>query len=150
LIIVAGVLIKKFPSYTDAIDLVCSMKLTPNFGNSTGPNDDVETFINTIESAYPSTDEYGEDDLGIMWGHKQLGGWKDHITSWQAVGTTETALRLIASILKTYEVARQLVPDGGGRFISECFLQEITEHLWILWKEAGGVRQLLCFMTTLT
>jgi hypothetical protein len=106
-------------------------------------------FIETIESADPNSGGFEEDDLGVSWGHNQFRGWRDQLSSWQAIGTPDTAYRLIASILQTCSVARELCKKEEAarrkndqdalRYLSDSYLQEITEHLWHLWTTAGGV-----------
>ncbi|KAM6497536.1 hypothetical protein JOM56_005639 [Amanita muscaria] len=141
-------LAKRYPSYTAAIDLVKSLDLDSTVCGSTIA-ESVESFIRGVELADPRSQEYEEDDLGASWGHYQFRGWREMLPTWQAIGPPENARRLIAAILKTCTVARALCHDlemserkiGSLTisYLSDNYLEQITEWLWELWKQAGGV-----------
>ena len=127
-----------------------ALEQNPTFrSNSDEPSFGVLEFIKYIDHAEPTSFEFEEDDLGVSWGHKQFQGWRKQLTSWQAIGTPDTACHLIASILQTCSVARELCQEeeasrhknnlGSIQYLSDSYLREITEHLWHLWKMAGGV-----------
>lgn len=112
-------------------------------GGATAP--DVESLICRIESADPNT-ETDEDNLGSQWGHKQFANWKTPLRSWNAIGSPETACRLIAAVIKTAKVSRQLCQLAGGSpagCLADCYLQEMGEVLWDLWKKSDAVSKVL-------
>ncbi|KIL64668.1 hypothetical protein M378DRAFT_11249 [Amanita muscaria Koide BX008] len=140
------ILNKRYPTYTAAAELLRSMDLNPTFSTGTAPEpESVNYFIENIESANPHSLAYEEDDLGACWGHHQFQGWRQKLgNDW--VGS-ENAQRLIAGVLKTCIVARNLchtiemdAKRKGQKFsyLSDTYLEQITEHLWELWKAAGG------------
>ncbi|KAM6488987.1 hypothetical protein JOM56_014836 [Amanita muscaria] len=143
-----SILAKRYPSYTAAIDLVKSLDLDSTVGRSIIA-ESVELFIRGVELADPRLQEYEEDDVGVSWGHYQLRGWREILPNWQAIGSPENARRLIAAVLKTCRVARALCHDlemserkiGSQTisYLSDNYLEQITEWLWELWKQAGGV-----------
>ncbi|KAM6489707.1 hypothetical protein JOM56_014730 [Amanita muscaria] len=130
-----------------AIDLVKSLDLDSTVCGSTIA-ESVESFIRGVELADPRSQEYEEDDLGASWGHYQFRGWREMLPTWQAIGPPENACRLIAAILKTCTVACALCHDlemserkiGSLTisYLSDNYLEQITEWLWELWKQAGG------------
>ncbi|KAM6489116.1 hypothetical protein JOM56_015430 [Amanita muscaria] len=142
-----SILAKRYPSYTAAIDLVKSLDLDSTVGRSIIA-ESVELFIRGVELADPRLQEYEEDDVGVSWGHYQLRGWREILPNWQAIGSPENARRLIAAVLKTCRVARALCHDlemserkiGSQTisYLSDNYLEQITEWLWELWKQAGG------------
>ena len=104
---------------------------------------EVELLICRIESADPNV-EADEDNLGPQWGHKQFAGWKTLLQSWDAIGSPETARRLIAGVIKTARVSRQLcrlMGDVPAACLADCYLREMGEVLWDLWKKSGGVSE---------
>ncbi|KAM6493574.1 hypothetical protein JOM56_011708 [Amanita muscaria] len=133
-----------------AIDLVKSLDLDSTVGRSIIA-ESVELFIRGVELADPRLQEYEEDDVGVSWGHSQLRGWREILPNWQAIGSLENARRLIAAVLKTCRVARALCHDlemserkiGSQTisYLSDNYLEQITEWLWELWKQAGGYIQ---------
>jgi len=127
------------------------MELNPTFTNIPMA-ETVKHFIDGIESADPLSSDFDEDDLGVSWGHRQFQGWNATISSWEAIGSPQGACRLIAAILKTCRVARELCRDleainkAEGKttsYLSDMYLEQITEHLWDLWIVAGGVRSIV-------
>ena len=123
------------------INLLKSMEGHPSFGGGvTSP--DVELLINQIESADPNT-ETNEDNLGVQWGHEQFKNWRAPLTSWAAIGYPGMARRLIAAMVKTAKVSRQLCQLKGemppNTCLADCYLQEAGELLWDLWVKANGV-----------
>jgi hypothetical protein len=87
--------------------------------------------------------DYSEDDTNAQWGHKQLSGtWKGILTDWDAVGCCDIATRLLAALLKTCRVARYICSERRIRatsYLADMYLDQIIDHLWELWKAAGGV-----------
>ena len=145
---ILAILCKKYPLLTDAYDLLAALDQNPNFGSSSSTAE-VDQFIDSVDMAKPNLINYEEDDLDVSWGHKQFRGWRAILPSWAAIRTPGTACRLIASLLKTCIVAHELCRDeeadrlscgkDGLTYLSDAYLQEITSHLWGLWRSAGGV-----------
>jgi hypothetical protein len=113
---------------------------------------DVEFLIHRIETADPN-DETNEDNLGAQWGHAQFANWRVPLTSWEAVGSPGIARRMLAAIIKTANVSRQLCKLNGessSACLADCYLREAGQVLWGLWKKSGGVSHSLPFSCTLT
>lgn len=118
------------------------MEAHPHFGNAT-PSTAVLQLIEIVETANPNSSDFSEDDINAQWGHKQLSGsWKGVLTDWDAVGSSDIAIRLLAALLKTCRVARFICSERRVKatsFLSDMYLDQIVDHLWKLWKDAGGV-----------
>ena len=117
------------------------MRLAESFGHG-ATTSEVKLLIHRIETADPNG-ETNEDNLGAQWGHAQFANWRAHLTLWEAVGSPEIARRLLAAIIKTVNVSRQLRKLNGepspGACLAECYLREVGQVLWDLWKKSGGV-----------
>ncbi|KDQ52870.1 hypothetical protein JAAARDRAFT_197937 [Jaapia argillacea MUCL 33604] len=61
-----------FPALNDATELLKAIKLTPDFGPSTAPSDDVAAFIEQLETADPNSPHLSENDDNELWGHHQF------------------------------------------------------------------------------
>lgn len=124
------------------------MHSSPDF-KSTNPSQEVLDFINRIEKADPNSPDFSADNSNETWGHYQFTGGsltcRSVLKSWDCIGNTETARRLIAAAIKTCKVARHIcfhrgvTPTGG--YLSDIYLDQTIEIIWSLWKEAGGVRK---------
>jgi hypothetical protein len=122
------------------------MEINPTFSN-VPMADAVKHFIDGIQSADPLSSDFDEDDLGVSWGHRQFQGWNAKLSSWDAIGSPENACCLVAAVIKTCRVARELCRDLEAKnlakgyttsYLSDMYLEQITERLWDLWKAAGG------------
>jgi hypothetical protein len=123
-----------------AQDLIVSMNINPMF-SSGAITENVELFIQGIETADPNSPGFDEDDLGVSWGHHQFRDWRGVLATWEVVGSSENAWRLIAAIIKTCCVVRELCQDlemqnkSKGQvtmYLSDAYLEQITEQLWEL------------------
>jgi len=121
------------------------MEATPDFKLGPTPTHTLD-FISRIETANPSG--VSEDESGSNWGHYQFTAGSMTITtvlqSWESVGSTEVACRLIASTIKTCKVARHICFERGIKpsgYISDAYLENLIDVLWKLWTDAGGVSQ---------
>ena len=80
-----------------------------------------------------------------------IANFRAALSSWEAIGSPENACHLIAAVIKTCRVARELCRDleannqakgSTNSYLGDMYLGQITEHLWDLWKAAGGVRSM--------
>jgi hypothetical protein len=98
------------------------------------------SFIMEIEAADPN-DEADEEENGLNWGHRlyshKLG---NIITSWEDVGNTQVARRLITAVIKTCKQARHVCAKLGvsGSYISDSYLDRTIDILRESWKEGGN------------
>lgn len=127
------------------LDLLKAMKDQPNFGDGQ-PSGELLQFIERIENADPNSEDLSEDDTNASWGHYQLtaGNLKltTVLTSWATTGGPPTACKLITVIIQTCKVARHLCFTRGidvGSYLSDIYLDNALDRLWMLWREAGGV-----------
>ncbi|KAF8900455.1 hypothetical protein CPB84DRAFT_1778961 [Gymnopilus junonius] len=118
----------EFPQLQIAQDLLNSMKACPNFRPS-DPND------TTID----------EDNKGVSWGHYQFTAGSmtcsSVMKSWEDIGSTTTACKLIAAAIRTCKVARYVCEKlqvTTASYISDTYLERVIETLWDLWKQAGA------------
>jgi hypothetical protein len=61
------------------------------------------------------------------------------MTSWEAIGNTDTACKLIAAAIRTCKVARYVCEKMNIRassYISDVYLGRVVETLWDLWTLA--------------
>jgi hypothetical protein len=135
----------KFPSIRHAINLLKVMEANPNF--RAGTTLILTTnFLSRIESASPSAPDLSEDDTGISWGHHQFTSRsmtiKSILTSWESVGSTVMAGKLIAAGIKTCKVARHICFDNGittSSYLADAYLSNMVDQLWDMWTAAGRV-----------
>ncbi|KAF8218510.1 hypothetical protein L208DRAFT_1373938 [Tricholoma matsutake] len=125
-----------FPSIPRATDLLSTME--ENVAFKRGPTLMLTMdFLSQVENADPYVADLSEDDSGPSWGHSQFTSGNMTLTSvlqsWESIGSTETACRLIAASIKTCKITT-------GSYLSDAYLQNLIEVLWTLWKKAGGVR----------
>jgi hypothetical protein len=130
-----------------AIDLLNAMEQNPDFKRGATPHL-TTTFLLRIENADPNSLDISEDDSGSNWGHLQFTGGamtiRSVLTSWECVGSTETARELIAAAIKTCKVARNFCYQRNiqtSSYLSDAYLQEMVEKVWMLWNQTGGVRR---------
>jgi len=90
------------------VDLLDAMQKHPDF-KSGNPSSTFTQFLSRIENADPNSPEVKEDDSNESWGHYPFAGANMTIStvllSWDDVGNTATACRLIAAAIKTCKVA---------------------------------------------
>jgi hypothetical protein len=128
-----------------AINLLQAMEANPEFGRGLMPTPTTE-FLSRLENADPADADLSEDDSGPSWGHCQFTGgamtMKSVLTSWQSIGSTSMACKLIAATIKTCKVARHICFKQGIKtttYLADCYLTNLIEELFTLWKDAGGV-----------
>jgi len=144
-----AILLEDFPQIKVAQDLLNSMKACPDF-RSLPPSDDLKAFLARIEEADPNDTTMDEDNKGVGWGHYQFTAGSmtcaSVMKSWEDIGNTDTARRLIAAAIRTCKVARYVCEKMNIKvtsYISDMYLERIIETLWNLWKLAGAVSSLL-------
>jgi hypothetical protein len=62
--------------------------------------------------------------------------------SWEDIGNTKTARKLIAATIRTCKIARYICEKSNitaTSYISDNYLERVIETLWELWKGAGAV-----------
>lgn len=116
-------------------------------GNSSfqlgAPSTEVINFLNLVETADPNSPDISEDDKNDSWGHHSLSGSTSLLASWNNIGNTAIACRLIAAAVKTCKVARhicfikQINPSG---YLADIYLSNIVESLWKSWSTAVGIK----------
>jgi hypothetical protein len=121
------------------------MEANPDFKRGVTPILTTD-FLSRIENADPNAPDTSEDNSGPGWGHHQFTSGNMTITtvlkSWDCVGSTEIACKLIAVTIKTCQVARHLCFEKGlnpNSYLSDVYLQNLVEVLWTIWNNAGGV-----------
>lgn len=134
-----------FPQLNFAQDLLDSMKAFPNF-QSSPPSTNLNLFLTRIEKADPNDATIDEDNKGVGWGHYQFTAGSmtcaSVMTSWEDIGNTNTAYKLIAAAVRTCKVARYVCTKlniTATSYISDMYLGRVIETLWDLWKLAGAV-----------
>jgi hypothetical protein len=135
----------EFPSIRHAIDLLKAMEANSSFGAGATPILTTD-FLSRIESASPAAPNLSEDDTGASWGHHQFTNGtmtiKSVLTSWESVGSTAMARKLIAAGIKTCKVARHICFNNGistSSYLADAYLSNVIGQLWDLWIAAGGV-----------
>jgi hypothetical protein len=97
-----------FPSIPHATDLLGAMEEDVAFKHRPTPMLTMD-FLLRIENADPYVADLSEDDSGLSWGHSQFTSGNMTLTSvlqsWESIGSTEMACRLIAASIKTCKVA---------------------------------------------
>ena len=148
----AAILTSKFPSLLNAPDLIHSMHTQPSFKQ--GPtSENVATLLAHLQYADPGAPDIDEDNSCLGWGHDLFtaGGITPTscLTSWQNVGSVDTALKLVAAALKTCQEAHMMYMNAKvpktNRFVSNIYLQQTLEYLEKCWVGAGGVCNLFPF-----
>jgi hypothetical protein len=134
----------QFPRLENGPNLLNSMQLAPLFGGGS-PSTAVTTLLHAIGTADPKSGAFSDDDLGRSWGHAQFKDWREALKTWQDVGSPEIACQLIAAMIKTTQVARALCCEERNKqsspilYLSDSQLELLTDQLWTLWRDAGGV-----------
>jgi hypothetical protein len=99
--------------------------------------------------------DINEDNACHSWGHYQFTvgdlNLSSCLTTWQDIGSIDTAFKLVAVALKTCQEAcmmctRAKVPKTN-RFLSDTYLKKMLEHLENCWVDTGGV--CICFFSLL-
>jgi hypothetical protein len=79
-------------------------------------SDNVATLLAHLQCADPGSPDIDEDNVCLGWGHDQFtaGGITPTscLTSWQNVGSIDTAFKLVAAGLKTCQEARCYAQTG--------------------------------------
>jgi hypothetical protein len=121
------------------------MKAFPDF-QSSPPSTNLNLFLTRIEKADPNDATIDEDNKGVGWGHYQftagLMTCASVMTSWEDIGNTNIAYKLIAAAVRTCKVARYVCTKlniTATSYISDMYLGQVIETLWDLWKLAGAV-----------
>jgi hypothetical protein len=147
-------LTQEFPSICRGIDLLRAMEAHPDFGAGTTPIL-TSTFLSRIEDSDPADPNLSEDDTGSSWGHYQFTSGsmriKSVIQSWECVGSTATACKLIAAALKTCKVARHICFEqkiNTTSFLADAYLSNLIDELYDVWVKAGGVLSLTTISAT--
>ncbi|KAF8958020.1 hypothetical protein BDZ97DRAFT_1924045 [Flammula alnicola] len=61
--------------------------------------------------------------------------------SWEDIGNTDTARKLIAAAILTYKVVRYVCEQTKittSSYISDTYFERVIEMLWDLWKVVGA------------
>lgn len=118
------------------------MKACPDFQSSL-PSSNLKLFLTRIEKADPNDTTIDEDNKGASWGHYQFTAGSmtcaSVMTSWEAIGNTDTACKLIAAAIRTCKVARHVCEKTNIRassYISDVYLGRVVKTLWDLWTLA--------------
>lgn len=128
------------------------MAATPDFGSSE-PSEVATAFLDRISDADPNSATFDEDNTADQWGHLQYTAGSMTINTalqtWNCVGNTTMACKLIAAALKTCQVARLICHNKGimaKSYLSDVYLERLVERLWELWKLAGGVSTFAAYL----
>jgi hypothetical protein len=112
-----------------------------------GPAPSLTTsFLSRLENSVPTDPSLSEDDTGPSWGHYQFTSGsmtiKSVIRSWDCVGTTTIACKLIAAAVKICKVARHICFEQNintTSFLADVYLSNLIDELCDVWVGAGGV-----------
>ncbi|KAM6491607.1 hypothetical protein JOM56_012999 [Amanita muscaria] len=126
-----------FPNHDAALALLQSFKAQPKFV-ANDPSESLMNLIKETEGADPN-DELDEDENGLNWGHRIFSHRLGNL-SWQDIGSTVVACRLIAAIVKTCKQARHACAKLGirGSYISDSYLDRVIDILREKWDEQGS------------
>jgi hypothetical protein len=105
------------------------------------------SFLSRLENSVPTDPSLSEDDTGpSSWGHYQFTSGsmtiKSVIRSWDCVGTTTIACKLIAAAVKICKVARHICFEQNintTSFLADAYFSNLIDELCGVWVEAGGV-----------
>jgi hypothetical protein len=131
---------RDFPDITSAADLLKSMQNQASFQLG-APSPEIIGLLERLELADPNSPDISEDDKNQSWGHCQFSGSSSMLTSWDGIGNTGIACRLIAATIKTCKVARHVCFLNGinaTTFLSDAYLSNIIEALWKSWSDTVG------------
>lgn len=141
-----AILSQDFPHIKAASDLLDSMKACPDF-RAAAPSADLKNFLERIETADPNDNAIDEDNKGVSWGHHQFTAGSltcgSVMKSWEDIGNTNTARKIIAAAIRTCKIARHVceklkITTTSTSYISDTYLERVIEILWDLWKVAGA------------
>lgn len=124
-----------------AQDLLEAMATNPTFKHGS-PSEETMDLLTLVAGADPNSPDLSEDDDNACWGHYQLSGRMNVLRTWESIGNTETACKLLAAVIKTVKVARHICfirAIEASSFIAEDYLTNLVEILWEKWKASGGV-----------
>ena len=118
-----------------------------------GPTPSLTTsFLSRLENSAPNDPSLSEDDTGPSWGHHQFTSGnmtiKSVIQSWDCVGTTTIARKLIAAAVKICKVARHICFEQNintTSFLADAYLSNLIDELCDVWVGAGGVSLFIIF-----
>ena len=139
--LVTATLAQEFPFVSNAADLLTSMQNNSSLQLG-APSPDVVAFLERAEHADPNSPDIADDDKDSAWGHHQLSGTTSLLASWDNIGSTGIACRLIAVAIKTCKVARHLCftkQINPPAYLSDIYLSNIIASLWSSWKQATGI-----------
>lgn len=121
------------------------MEAHPDFQVGTTPPLTVN-FLSRIQDSNPTDPSLSEDDTGPSWGHHQFTSGtmtiKSVIRSWDDIGSTTMACKLIAAAVKTCKVARHICFEqkiNTSSFLADAYLSNLIDELCDVWVKAGGV-----------
>jgi hypothetical protein len=131
------------------------MEVHPNFGAGTMPILMCD-FLSRIKNSDPADPNLSEDNTRSSWGHYQFTSGsmriKSVIQSWECVGSTAIACKLIAAAIKTCKVARHICFKQNintTSFLADDYLLILINELCDMWVKAGGVSSTIIFATIL-
>ncbi|KAF4604595.1 hypothetical protein EYR40_003369 [Pleurotus pulmonarius] len=126
------------------LELLGAMEQSPSHGGRGFPSSETATLLSRVQSADPRCVE-SEDDLNQSWGHWQWTAGSltigTTITSWAAVGNTDTARQLLAAALVTCKAARLLCLEMRPKpqsYLSDSYVDRLISALSEAWKRSGG------------
>ena len=103
------------------------------------------SFFSRLEKSTPTDPSISEDEMGPSWGHYQFTSGnmtvKSVIRSWDCVGTTTIARKLIATAVKICKVARHICFEKNIRttsYLADAYLSNLIDELSDAWVEAGA------------
>ena len=132
-----------FPTLRSGIDLLNAMEAQSNL--RAGPTPSLTTnFLSRLEISTPTDPGLSEDDMGPSWGHYQYTSGSmtinSVIRSWDCIGTTTMACKLIAAAIKTCRVARHVCFEQNintSSYLADVYLSRLIDRLSDVWAETG-------------
>ena len=142
-----AILSLEFPSLTNTPALLHSMNKQTSFKQGQS-SENVTSLLKRVQSADPGSPDIDKDEMGVSWGHELFtaGGisLSSSLTSWQDIGSVETAFMLVAAAIKTCQEACLMCANAGtpktAGYISDVYLEKILESIETCWVGTGGVR----------
>jgi hypothetical protein len=127
------------------------MEAHPDF--RAGPTPSLTTsFLSRLENTVHTDPSLSEDDTGLSWGHYQFASGsmtiKSVIRSWDCIGTTTIACKLISAAIKICKVARHICFEqniNATSFLADGYLSNLIDELCDVWVRAGGVSLLFLY-----
>jgi hypothetical protein len=103
-------------------------------------------FLSRLEKTSPVDPGISEDDTGPSWGHYQFTSGsmtiKTVVRSWDCVGMTNMACKLISAAVKICKVARHICFEQNintTSYLADVYLSNLIDELSDVWVKAGGV-----------